>query len=73
MKVSDLARLEVSLTKAVSEWWEGLEDSDIIWPSMPLIGEDTHAHMARGALSVLAGIADSQEYLRSEGVLADGD
>jgi len=67
MKVSDIAQLEVSLTAAVGEWWDKIQDSnDLEWSMMPVVGGDVHTFMAQAAIAVLRGVSDSQEYIRRE-------
>ena len=62
----------LSLSTAIEKWWDDLADTDFETASnLPLVGKSISYNMAVSAVSVLAGIDDSQNYLRLEGLLTD--
>ena len=68
MNEESKALYRVDLIKALEAWWDGGSDDG---RDLPLLGENTIAAMADAALQVLVGVADSQEYLRGEGLLSE--
>ncbi len=59
-------QLQMSLNDLMRGWLQG-EFGDIALPC--LVGDNVAVYMADAALSVLVGIADTQEYLTGEGML----
>lgn len=63
-------KLQMSLNDIMRGWLQG-EFGDIALPC--LVGDNVAVYMADAALSVLVGIADTQAYLVSEGMMVDED
>ena len=59
--------LKVTLTTAIEDWLESIDTT------LPWMGDDIAEIMAAAAFQVLRGIADSQVYLKREGMLKENE
>lgn len=72
MNAGNIIILQKTLTDKLNEWWgEVQEESRINWDSMPYIGEDTFALLAKSSVATLEAVVETQDYLKKENMLTE--
>lgn len=69
MDQKSIANHRKNLIDAIDKWWND-EATDY---TFPIVGENVIPLMAEAALSVLVAVSNTEDYLRSEGMLSEDD